>query len=51
MFAYYQHSKVCYVYLDIEIPSGHMSAEKLREARWTYRGWYVFSISLGMIER
>jgi hypothetical protein len=41
MYAYYQNSANCYVYLDIEIPSGNMSAECLQQTRWISRGWQV----------
>jgi hypothetical protein len=41
MFSYYEKSKICYVYLEIDVPSGIMSTEDFRKARWTYRGWYV----------
>jgi hypothetical protein len=41
MFKYYQNSKICYVYLDIEVAPGNVSAVEFRQARWTYRGWYV----------
>jgi hypothetical protein len=44
MFAYYRDSSVCYVYLDIDIPSDRLTTEGLQEARWTFRGWYVASI-------
>jgi hypothetical protein len=44
MFTYYQDSANCYVYLDIEIPSGNMSADRLRQARWISRGWQVFTL-------
>ncbi|OAL04790.1 HET-domain-containing protein [Phaeosphaeriaceae sp. SRC1lsM3a] len=39
MFAYYEKSNICYVYLDVEVTSGLLSAEQLSKARWTYRGW------------
>jgi hypothetical protein len=45
MFAYYRNSQVCYVYLDIEVLSGRMSIDSFERARWTYRGWYVYSLS------
>ncbi|KAH8728029.1 heterokaryon incompatibility protein-domain-containing protein [Phaeosphaeriaceae sp. PMI808] len=39
MYTYYEESLVCFVYLDIEIPLGYLTAEDIRRARWTYRGW------------
>lgn len=41
MYAYYEKSNICYVYLDIKVPSGLLSTEELRTARWAFRGWYV----------
>lgn len=39
MFMYYQRADRCYVYLDINIPTGNMTVEDLQRARWTGRGW------------
>jgi hypothetical protein len=44
MFAYYENSDVCYVYLNINVTGGLLTAEVLQEARWTYRGWYVVTL-------
>jgi hypothetical protein len=39
MYVYYEGSSVCYVYLDINVPGGHLTAKTLEKARWAYRGW------------
>jgi hypothetical protein len=44
MFAYYENSDVCYVYLSIEVPDGLLTAKVLQDARWTHRGWYVVAL-------
>tara|TARA_R110002003_G_scaffold244_13_gene17549 strand:- start:2291 stop:3379 length:1089 start_codon:yes stop_codon:yes gene_type:complete len=39
MFAYYSQSRVCYAYLDVQLPESNVTSEHLRSARWMYRGW------------
>jgi len=39
MFAWYRDSTICYVYLDIDLKGDYVTAEDLKSARWTYRGW------------
>jgi hypothetical protein len=39
MFAYYENSGCCYVFLDIAVEGPMLAQEDLERARWTYRGW------------
>lgn len=39
MFSYYSRCLRCYVYLDVKVINGDMTAQDLKHARWSSRGW------------